>query len=193
MTWFDQTAKATFEALLGPHAGKPDLKFLQLGVFRGDASVWLMENILTHPTSVLWDVDPWADMGLNELSSYDMEEVFSTYLEAVKEYDRVLVSRLTSNDFFSMESHDDEFDFVYIDGDHHPINILEDAVHAYRALKPWGLLAFDDYLWGADKPVIEKPSTAIDMIKILYGGRLDTVAVGDQVWMCKRGSKENAT
>jgi len=39
--WFKQIAQDNFEQFLTPLAGKPDLNFLQLGVFTGDASVWL--------------------------------------------------------------------------------------------------------------------------------------------------------
>ena len=56
--WFEYV-RPNFEEFLTPLAGKESLRLLQLGVFTGDASVWLMENVLTHPSSTLIDIDTW--------------------------------------------------------------------------------------------------------------------------------------
>jgi predicted O-methyltransferase YrrM len=40
------------------------------------------------------------------------------------------------------------FDIIYIDGNHNPEYVLEDAVLCFRKLKPNGMLIFDDYGWG---------------------------------------------
>ena len=55
--WFEMTAKGNFELQLLPLAGKFNLRFLQIGAFTGDATVWLVDNILTQGNSVLEDVD----------------------------------------------------------------------------------------------------------------------------------------
>ena len=57
--WFGVTAQHNFEQFLTPLAGQDDLKFLQLGVFTGDASVWIAKNILTGKGCWLIDVDTW--------------------------------------------------------------------------------------------------------------------------------------
>ncbi len=52
--WFyDNNTIADFEAGLVEFKGKKNLKFLQIGVFTGNASAWLLENILTDPSSLL--------------------------------------------------------------------------------------------------------------------------------------------
>jgi hypothetical protein len=40
------------------------------------------------------------------------------------------------------------FDIIYIDGNHEPEYVLEDAVLSFRKLKVGGYLIFDDYGWG---------------------------------------------
>jgi hypothetical protein len=50
--WFEMTAKHNFQTYLAEFKDKPNLKFLQLGVYTGDASVWLCNNILTVKGSV---------------------------------------------------------------------------------------------------------------------------------------------
>jgi len=43
---------------------------------------------------------------------------------------------------------DDFFDIIYIDGNHEPEYVLEDAVLSFRKLKKGGIMVFDDYGWG---------------------------------------------
>jgi predicted O-methyltransferase YrrM len=43
---------------------------------------------------------------------------------------------------------DDFFDIIYIDGNHEPEYVLEDAVLSFRKLKIGGIMIFDDYGWG---------------------------------------------
>ena len=43
---------------------------------------------------------------------------------------------------------DEFFDIIYIDGNHEPQYVLEDAVLSFRKLKKNGIMIFDDYGWG---------------------------------------------
>ncbi len=50
--WFyDNNTVIDFENGLEEFKGKKNLKFLQIGVFTGNASAWLLKNILTDPSS----------------------------------------------------------------------------------------------------------------------------------------------
>jgi hypothetical protein len=40
------------------------------------------------------------------------------------------------------------FDIIYIDGNHEPEYVLEDAVLSFRKLKKNGIMIIDDYGWG---------------------------------------------
>ena len=42
---------------------------------------------------------------------------------------------------------DEFFDMIYIDGNHEPEFVLEDAVLSFRKLKKGGWIIFDDYGW----------------------------------------------
>ena len=42
------------------------------------------------------------------------------------------------------------FDIIYIDGNHEPEYVLEDAVLSFRKLKPGGIIIFDDYTFICD-------------------------------------------
>jgi len=94
--WFKQIAQDNFEQFLTPLAGKTDLNFLQLGVFTGDASVWLLEKILTGSGSILTDVDTWRGAA-NEPVQEEMnfEDVYNTYLYKVDDYEKKVSIRRT--------------------------------------------------------------------------------------------------
>lgn len=191
-TWFETTARENFEAVFEMEHGVIEarretdggLRFLQIGAFRGDASVWLLDNILTDERDMLYDVDPWADYSLAELADWDMEQVFDDYKARMEPYDRHTVYRGTSNNFFKLCG-DATFDFIYVDGDHTAVATLEDAVHSYRALKLGGLLCFDDYTWLSADGLFGTPTHAIDAIKLLYTDRLYPILCNQQFWFRK--------
>ena len=76
--FFDNNTVDDFAAGLAEFKGKKNLKFLQIGVFTGNASVWMLENILTDKTSLLVDVDPWCG-NLQHESVYDWNDLARTY------------------------------------------------------------------------------------------------------------------
>ena len=61
--------------------------------------------------------------------------------------DKISVNRGFSNEELP-KLQDDYFDIIYIDGNHEPEYVLEDAVLAFRKLKQDGIMIFDDYGWG---------------------------------------------
>ena len=57
--WFSDHSELFAEQLAG-HVGKADLRYVEIGSFEGRSAVWLLENVLTHPTSRLHCIDPWT-------------------------------------------------------------------------------------------------------------------------------------
>lgn len=182
--WFEGQ-RYNFEANLKHLAGKPDLRFLQIGAYTGDASVWLCENILTDPTSILIDVDTWAGSDESEHSHIDFEKVLAYYEARITKYQKVIRLKMTSDKYFTGEIAD-RFDFIYIDGDHTAVQVERDAENAWKLLKPSGILAFDDYLWGRDLPPETTPKPAIDRFLELHAGEYNHLVDSYQVWLRKK-------
>jgi hypothetical protein len=186
--WFDVYARDYFEHHLLPLAGNPDLRFLQVGAFTGDASVWLADNVLTGAGSSLTDVDTWAGSDEPEHEKFDWADVERTY-DANVWLCPVDKFRGTSETFFRSVPARPLFDFIYIDGDHTSFGVLNDAVNAYHVLKPGGMLAFDDYLWQSHSgDPLDCPAPAVNAVKRLYKGRLECLPdAGEpaQVWFRK--------
>jgi predicted O-methyltransferase YrrM len=182
--WFEGQ-RYNFEANLKHLAGKPDLRFLQIGAYTGDASVWLCENILTDPTSILIDVDTWTGSDESEHSRIDFEKVLAYYEARITKYQRVVRLKMTSDKYFTGEIAA-QFDFIYVDGDHTAVQVERDAENAWKLLKSGGILAFDDYLWGRDLPPETTPKPAIDRFLELHTGEYDQLIDSYQVWLCKK-------
>jgi predicted O-methyltransferase YrrM len=182
--WFDGQ-KYNFEAQLTHLAGKPDLRFLQIGAYTGDASVWLCENILTDPTSMLIDVDTWAGSDESEHNHIDFDRVLKYYEARISKYQKVVRLKMTSDKYFTGEIAA-QFDFIYVDGDHTAAQVERDANNAWNLLKSNGIIAFDDYLWGRDLPEHTTPKPAIDKFLLDKQGEYVQLVDSYQVWLAKK-------
>ena len=87
----------------------------------------------------------------------------------------------------------DTFDFIYVDGSHSTVDVIEDAVSAFRLANRGAVIAFDDYQW--DDPNFNHsgiPKPAIDAFLGLYAHPtryeplVDVLEMGWQVWVRKR-------
>lgn len=128
------------------------IRYLEIGVLCGNNVLSVERLFASHPDSVLVCVDPWIDYedyteyaGKNA-SHYDMFIQNTTHiankLDIRRDFSHTVLPTLD----------DESFDLIYIDGNHEPHYVLEDAVLAFRKLKPGGWLVFDDYE-GPDVPV----------------------------------------
>ena len=186
VNWFANDAQKNFYThLLRKFVGQP-IRCLQIGAYTGDASVWLYENLLTHPDSVLIDVDTWE--GSDEPSHHQMNwsTVELLYNEKTKDGQdnrKIVKYKGTSDHFF--KNNREMYDFIYIDGDHTAYGVLKDAVAAYECLNVGGIIAFDDYQWSAGLGPLKEPKVAIDSFSNVYRDRLESVLEGYQKWFKK--------
>ena len=172
-----------FENHLTPLAGQPNLKFLQIGAYTGDASIWLLENILTDASSGLIDVDTWKGSDEPEHKHISFDDVRGEYLRRTNKYDNIL--SIKSKSEYVLPNLNNTFDFIYIDGDHTAKVVSDDAESAWKLLKPNGILAFDDYMWGQDMPEHLTPRPAIDNFLNKYTGTYNLLTKEYQVWIQK--------
>jgi hypothetical protein len=184
--WFSATsAKENFTELLASFKGRPNLNFLQLGAYAGDASVWLMDNILTDSTSVLTDVDTWKGSKEVVHESIDFEKVYEFYQERMKPYENCYHHRLTTWQYLRFHPYDFIYDFIYIDADHTAMGTLLDAELCWDLLRFGGLLAFDDYEWDAGKGSQFNPAAGIDAFLGRHQKEYRVIHKGWQVWVIK--------
>ena len=182
--WFNHTAKGNFEKFLTPMADKRHLRFLQLGVYTGDASLWLAQNILTQKTSFLVDVDTWKGSDEDAHHEMDFEDVYNTYLAKIVGYEKTIVpKRCKTVEYFINLSEYAHYHFIYIDADHTTVGVLVDGVLSWRLLEVGGIMAFDDYTWGQELPPHLAPALGIDLFLERHEGEYETLEVGQQYWI----------
>lgn len=189
--WFNSLAVKNFAVVLLKEFRKDEsLRFLQIGAYTGDASRWMLDHVL-GPQGLLVDVDTWEGSDEPAHHEMDFKHVEEIYDDAIMEnYTNVVKCKMTSADYL-MKAPAEKFDFIYIDGDHTSAQVMEDAILAWRALKPGGIMAFDDYEWRvAGKSLIETPAPAIDFFLILRGESAEKIWVPEnyQVWIRKVGT-----
>jgi hypothetical protein len=192
--WFAKSAIDNFATYLIQDKGLPNLRYLQLGAFTGDASAWLMDNILTDDTSYLTDVDTWEGSDEDEHKSMDFDDVMNTYLNRLGDYEkysRCYNYRTTTTNFLlsrlaEQREHLVEYDFIYIDADHTTVGVLLDAELSWPLLKSGGIMAFDDLTWGADLPPSQSPKAGILLFAERHRDEFDLVVANTQYWIKKK-------
>lgn len=115
------------------------IKMMEIGCFEGQSTKWFLENVCHHKDDKLICVDPhWEDQ-------IEYEERFWQSVISVHGLNKVIKHKQKSN-MAMCYYWDNQFDVVYIDGDHEGYMALLDGINALRVAKVGGLLIFDDYL-----------------------------------------------
>jgi predicted O-methyltransferase YrrM len=181
--WFSAYAKPNFEKYLIPLAGQQYLQCLQIGAYTGDASLWLLENVLTGEFSQLIDIDTWLGSDEEVHETIDFNEVYTLYKERMQPFSNV--TSIINTSFNTLQFLKESFDFVYIDGDHTAAGVLLDAELSWYRLRAGGIMAFDDYEWGAHLPASKSPKLGINLFIERHQGEFITLEVGLQYWIQK--------
>lgn len=187
--WFKQIAQHNFEQFLLPLAGKDDLKFLQLGVFTGDASVWLCTNVLTGKGSYLTDVDTWEGAANEPVQEQmDFDDVYATYSSKVKDLPVTPVTMRSDEYLLRVRSvFLESYDFIYVDAHHTSASAFLDSELSWPLLKPQGILAIDDYEWlHPDGVDIHAPKIGIHMFLDRHEGEYEELIRNQQLWIRKK-------
>jgi hypothetical protein len=131
---------------------EPDgpINYLEIGAYYGANVIsYAQSRYGKNPASEIHCIDPWLDYDDYDEYKGHQETIYETFrrnLVTNQLEDRIQVHRGFSADLIPTFA-DEFFDIIYIDGNHEPQYILEDAVLAFRRLKPNGYLIFDDYGW----------------------------------------------
>jgi predicted O-methyltransferase YrrM len=166
---------STWATLLADSVGKPNLRYLEIGVYEGRSLIWMVENVLTDPTTQLVAVDIFAG---------DYEQTFDSNIAASGAAARITKHKGPSSEVLRNVPLG-KFDIIYIDGSHTADDVLADAVLAWGLLSVGGLMIFDDYEWmGRDTSPLPPellPRVAVDLFLAAYRFEIEVVHVGYQV------------
>jgi SAM-dependent methyltransferase len=126
------------------------IKYLEIGAFYGANLLSVEKTYARNPDSKLYCIDPWEDY--DEYPEYkghqtSIYESFMKNVENSGKGHKIEIRRGYSHDEL-LKFEDEFFDIIYVDANHEPQYVLEDAVLSFRKLKKNGIMIFDDYGWG---------------------------------------------
>ena len=174
--WFETTGRANFEIHLNKFKGQPNLKFLEIGCFEGQATCWLLENILTAPSSKIHVIDTFEGSTEHKDFNMNLKDLLKTFEENVNPFPgKVIVWKGMSQDVLRKFESNTRFDFIYVDGSHQAPDVLEDAVLAFRLLSKDGIMIFDDYKWAKYDDRHMNPGMGIDAFISTFGNQLEVL------------------
>ena len=159
-------------------AGKP-IRILEIGSYEGRSACWFVHNLMEHPKSELFCVDPWTGPeGQNRLRRFDMNIALTGSSEKVR--------RICAKFMPIHHTIPGEFDLIYIDGDHVAKEVISQAAVCWPRLKAGGLMLFDDYRW-TNEDVKIPPGPGIDAFLNLWQNDLTVIHHDYQVLVQKNG------
>lgn len=128
-----------WESWLEPFRGRAGLRALEIGVFEGRATVWLLENILTDASSSIDCIDLFRPNGVYADFHGRFRANIAPWAARVREH--------AGPSYEMLPRMQGPFDIIYVDGWHSAFGTLSDGVMSWPLLKVGGVMIFDDYLW----------------------------------------------
>jgi len=172
--WFTQHIP-TWEEILGHLKGKPNIHYLEIGVWEGRSFIWMLENILTHPTAKATCIDIFPGQVKEDFLANLKIGGFLEKVTVIIGRSQIRLRDLPIN----------SVDIIYIDGSHTAKDVLIDAVYSWQLLKTGGIMIFDDYRWKRDLPVESRPKIAIDSFIAVFSGYVEVIHKDLQVILKK--------
>lgn len=173
---------AIWEKALAPYRGKPGVQYLEVGLYEGRSAIWMLEHILTDPTSHLTGIDPFLGPYKDRYAANLKKSGASERATTITGFSQDELRKLPLN----------SYDIIYIDGSHAKDDVLEDAVLSVRLLKEGGVLILDDYQWvgginGASIDAIDDMTKdAIDSFIHCFERQLEVIHNGYQIILKKK-------
>jgi predicted O-methyltransferase YrrM len=172
-----------------PLRGLP-VRTLELGCYEGRASVWFLQNVLTHPLATLTVVDTF--LGSDESGAPAVEGMLERFQRNVQLTGSAIKVRILRSStvqalaqLLTEDGSENAFDLIYVDASHRADDVITDAVLSFRLLKLGGLIIFDDYEWEWRPSALDRPKIAIDAFMTIFQRSLAVVHIGYQVLLKK--------
>ncbi len=164
---------------LAEYVGRPNVSYLEVGVWEGRSFFWTIETILTGPFT--------KAVGLDVFLEPRAKEVFLRNLRNAGNRVQIdLKAGLSKNTLRQLMG--TEFDIIYVDGSHFAKSVSQDLVMSWELLTNGGIFILDDYgnKYFDRFSIDAKASTAIDFFLTNFYDEFILLHKGDQVILKKK-------
>jgi len=157
--------------------GRPNIHYLEVGVFEGGSLLWVAEEIFNHSSARLTAVDAFESENTHKVFLKNLKiSGVETRVEVFTGISHSILRKLEQNNF----------DVIYIDASHMSRDVFLDTAFAWYLLKANGLMIFDDYRWRQGEfPNELRPQLAIDTFTAAFGDQIDVLYKSYQVILRK--------
>jgi len=153
-----------------------EIDVLEIGSYEGRSAIWTIENILTHHNSKIVCLDIFNQPYFENFKKNTRNYFQQSKLQYIQGKSSESLEFLKSNDYYLQIPR--SFDFIYVDGSHHPDDVIQDLVMSFDLLKPNGIMIMDDY--GIVDP-LPSPKEAIDLFLSKYEDQIEVLRKEYQV------------
>jgi len=153
------------------------LEVLEVGVFEGRSTCWLLQNHCTTKDSRITVIDTFS--GGVEHQSLDLKKLRNTFEDNIATVESSGVVDIKEGyshkelaKLIASEGEEAGYDFISIDASHQAPDVLVDCTLAFQLLNRGGVMALDDYLWSAERlgseDPLNSPKIAIDAFTNIF-------------------------
>jgi predicted O-methyltransferase YrrM len=160
---------------------------LEIGCHEGRATCWMLDNMLSDKGTITC-IDPF--LGVDDPDQADpglrykpLEDRFN-YNVAISKKSTQTVNVIPSGSYTALATlitAREQYDFIYVDGDHAGEGALTDACMSWGLLRQGGIMLFDDYFWDHVPDILDRPKAAIDAFMNTFTRRFKVTGVGYQI------------
>ena len=151
---------------------------LEIGSLEGRSALFFLNYL---PNAQVTCIDPFGMKGLEPTFDYNVTG-FEGRVEKIRDLSFPALTRLRQRGRL--------FDVIYIDGDHHRETVMLDSVLCWPMLRRGGILIWDDYgIYKKDRPMSERPKSAIDGFLTAYAGDYEELHRANQMIVKKTADR----
>ena len=140
---------------------------LEIGVYAGGTSAWLLANISNHPQfNKHYCIDPFdnsVDVG------EDLNDIYQIFLQNTEYFSKQgkieHIKKRSFDGMIDLYNQGVRPQLIYVDGDHRSPTVLQDLVLGFELLPVGGIMLCDDMVWKYSKSdaVQQSPRLAVEM------------------------------
>lgn len=187
--WFWPSVE-NWKRKLAEFKGKPNLNYLEIGPFEGRSFFWVMDNILTHPTTKATAIDVF-ETGNSAYYIGKFERRFRKNARiSGREKDITIIKGYSGVELRPLPLN--SFDLIYIDGSHSANDVMSDVILSWGLLKEGGIMIFDDYRWHEDWPSFLRPAFSINSFLSAFDKEIEVLPsppADNQLFIRKRADR----